>query len=114
MSVTEPRLKTEIWIKAAVRRATVENIAVAVVRRGDPDGGAVLVKLNRLAQGCSVLAETRDAGGARAWLRATGHAPVAEDVADAYITRSRKIDPDLWVIEIEDRDGRLPFDAKMI
>jgi GMP synthase (glutamine-hydrolysing) len=112
--MTEPRLKTEIWVKACVRRASVEGIALAVVKRGDPDGGAVLVKLNRHADGCMVLTETRDGAGARAWLKGTGAVPVTEADADAYITRNRKIDPDLWVIEIEDRLGRLPFDARIL
>lgn len=112
--MTEPRLKTEIWVKACVRRASVENIALAVVKRGDPDGGAVLVKLNRHAEGCVVYAETRTANGARAWHKGTGAAPVPEAEADAYIARNRRIDPDLWVIEIEDRQGRLPFDATFL
>lgn len=109
--MTEPRLKTEIWVKACVRRASVENIALAVVKRGDPDGGAVLVKLNRHAEGCVVFTETRDVNGARAWHKGTGAVPVPETEADAYIARNRRIDPDLWVIEVEDRQGRLPFDA---
>jgi hypothetical protein len=112
--MTEPRLKTEIWVKACIRRADVEGIAMAVVRRGDGDGGAVLVKLNRLDGTCTVLAETRDMAGARAWVRGTGAEPVAEAEADAYIARSRRIDPDIWVLEIEDRQGRLPFEAKIL
>lgn len=112
--MTEPRLKTGIWIKACVRQGDIDGIAVAIVKRGDPDGGAVLVKLNRFEHGCTVFAETRDAAGARAWIRGTGPEAVDEAVADAYIARNRKIDPDLWVIEVEDREGRLPFEAKIV
>ena len=112
--MTEARLKTGLWVQACVRRGDLEGIAVTVVRKGDPDGGAVLVKLNQRELGCTVLAETRDPGGARAWIRGTGAAPVAEDAADAYIARNRQRDPDLWVIEVEDRAGRLPFEAQII
>lgn len=112
--MTEPRLKTEIWVKACIRRAGVDGIAMAVVRRGDSDGGAVLVKLNRLDGNCTVFAETRDVAGARARIRGTGTQPVPETEADAYIARSRRVDPDIWVLEIEDRQGRLPFDAKIL
>ncbi|MFO0998201.1 MAG: DUF1491 family protein [Alphaproteobacteria bacterium] len=112
--MTEPRLKTAIWVKACVRQGDVDGISVTVVKKGDPDGGAVLVKLNRFEQGCTVLAETRDVAGGRAWIRGTGATAVEEAVADAYIARNRKIDPDLWVIEIEDREGRLPFEAKIM
>ncbi len=110
----EPRLMTEIWVQACVRRANAQGIAVTVVHKGDPARGSVLVKLMAFEKGCVVLAETRDPAGARAWLRGTGAEPVEEAVADAYIARNRKYDPDLWVIEIEDRTGRLPFDEKVL
>ena len=112
--MSEARLKTGIWVQACVRRGDSAGITVTVVRKGDPDGGAVLVKLNQRELGCTVLAETRDPGGARAWIRGTGATPVAEDVADAYIARNRQRDPDLWVVEVEDRAGRLPFEATII
>ena len=112
--MSEARLKTAIWVQACVRRGDLDGIAVTVVRKGDPDGGAVLVKVNRRDAGCTVLAETRDPAGARAWIRGTGAAAVAEADADAYIARSRARDPDLWVIEIDDRAGRLPFEATII
>lgn len=112
--MSEARLKTELWVQACVRRGNIDGIAVMVVHKGDPTGGSVLVKLNRFEHGCTVLAETRDAAGARAWIRGTGPEPVEESVADAYIARNRQYDPDLWVVEIEDRAGRLPFEARII
>jgi GMP synthase (glutamine-hydrolysing) len=112
--MSEARLKTEYWVQACVRRAGIDGIAVMVLHKGDPTRGSVLVKLNRLEYGCVVYAETRDAGGAHAWLRGTGPEPVAEPVADAYIARNRQYDPDLWVIEVEDRAGRLPFDGTIL
>jgi hypothetical protein len=53
-----------------------------------------------------VLSPSNGGDGTRIWLRATGAAPVAEADADGYIARQVKRDPDLWVIEIEDRHGR--------
>ena len=112
--MTEARLKTRLVVQAAVRLCSVRAIPVAVTRRGDEDAGTILVKLNQLDLGCTVLAETRDADGARAWLRATGAAPVAEETADAYIARQAKRDPDLWVIEIEDRAGQSAFQGRIL
>ena len=113
-AVPEPRLKTRLVVQAAVRLCGLRAIPVAVTRRGDDDAGAILVKLNQLEQGCTVLAQTRTAQGARAWLRATGETPVAEDAADAYIARQVKRDPDLWVVEIEDRAARSPFEGPIL
>ena len=110
----EPRLKTELWIKALVRRCDIAAIAVAVVARGDNDSGAVLIKFNARDEGCSVLAQTRSSEGELIWMRATGPVPVAESDADAYIARQRRYDPDLWVIEIECASASTVLDGHIV
>ncbi len=102
----QPRLTAEFWVKAHIRRCMASNIPAVVVRRGDETAGAVIVKLNRFEAGCTVYSPTTGLDGNRVWLRATGEAPVQEAEADAYIARQATRDPDLWVLEIEDRDGR--------
>jgi hypothetical protein len=97
----EARLKTSIQVMALVRRCDMKAIGVAVTARGDPDAGAMLVKLCGRERSATVLAQTRRPDGTLGWLRATGAAPVAESDADAYIARQRQRDPDLWVVEIE-------------
>jgi len=110
----EPRLKTSIIVAAALRVSTQRVIPMVVARRGDPDAGTILVKLNQLELGCTVLAQTRTPAGELAWLKATGAEPVNEETADAYIARQVKRDPDLWVIEIEDRAGRPIFEGRIL
>ena len=110
----DPRLKTKTWVQAGIRRGDVEGVTVVVVRSGDPDAGSVLVKLNRFEIGCVVFSQTYDNDGRRAWIAATGNDPVDENAADAYVTRTIEFDPDLWVLEVEDRDGRLPFDINLL
>ncbi len=107
--MSEPRLKAKLWVHAAIRRCSILAIPVFVVAKGDEDAGAVLIKLNRGSAGCEVFTQVRDGAGEAAWMRATGSDPVAEDKADAYIRRSRDIDSDLWVLEVEDQEGRVPF-----
>lgn len=108
------RLPTDLWVRAHLRRCFATGIAAYVVRRGDQHGGTVLLKLNRLDQGCDVLSQTRDLDGRLGWMPAFATGPVSESEADAYIARAVQRDPDLWVLEIEDRDGRHPFEGPIL
>jgi hypothetical protein len=110
----EERLPTEIWVMAHVRRSIVENITMTVVRKGEPKYGTLLLKVNRLDGRCRVLTQARDLDGRLGWLAAFKGAEVPETEADAYIARSVDRDPDLWVIEIEDREGRQVFEGKLL
>lgn len=107
--MSEPKLRARLWVQAVLRRCAVEGVTAVVAAKGDEDGGAILVKLNRGAEGCEVFGQTRDAQGRMAWMRTTGPAPVPEERAEAAIARARDVDRDLWVIEVEDRAGRVPF-----
>src|SRR3546814_4151316 len=85
-----------------------------VVHRGEKNSGMLILKINQLAAGVRVISQTRDMEGAIAWMPALGGGLVAETEADAYIERALKRDPDVWVVEIEDRDGRHPFEGKVL
>jgi hypothetical protein len=110
----EARLKSDIQIKALIRRCDLAAIGVTVTARGDPDAGVILIKLYDRATGAAVLTQIRRADGTLAWLRATGAAAVAEADADAYIARQRQRDPDVWVVEIETAAPETVLDAAII
>ena len=110
----QARLKTALWVQALIRRCDLAAVAVAVVARGDGDSGAVLLKFNACAEGCSVLSQARNPEGELVWMRATGADPVAEAEADSYIARQRGRDPDLWVVEIESGAPGEVLDASII
>jgi hypothetical protein len=99
------RLSTDIWIGALIRRAELEGAYATVIRKGDAKGGAVLVKaLDRRAGLAQLYAEAIRGDGERVWM-----SPVAstdEAALDAYIDRALRFDPDIWVVEIDDRSGR--------
>lgn len=112
--MSEARLKTHLQIGAAVRLGSRLAIPVTVARRGEADAGAILIKLNQGAGRVSVLTQFRDFDGRLSWLRATGPQPVEEAICDAYIEKAVKRDPDLWVVEVEDREGRHLFEGAII
>lgn len=106
-------IKAGLWVAASLRQGDLVGKPGVLVRRGDPDAGGVLVKLYG-RWGCVVLSQFRDQSGDLAWLRGTGIVPVSEEVAEAYIARQIKVDPDLWVLEFEASDEKPPFEAKII
>lgn len=98
-------LSTDVWAGALIRRAELAGAFAAVIRKGDARAGAVLVKVLDRADGTARLyAEAVRADGERVWMQ-----PVraqAEAEIDAYLDRAARVDPDLWVVEIDDRQGR--------
>lgn len=107
-------LTTGLWVSAQVRLCDRAFIPATVVRRGDPDAGTVLLKLNRFDAGVTVYTQTSSFDDEPAWSRGTGANPVPEAEADAYIARQVARDPDLWVLEIEDRKGAYKIDGKVV
>lgn len=107
-------ISTSIWVSAQVRICDRAFIPAAVVRRGDPDAGTVLLKLNRFEHGVTVFTQTSSSGDDPTWTRGTGPLPVSEPEADAYIERQMKYDPDVWVLEIEDRKGQYQMVGKVV
>ena len=100
------QLKTDIWVKALIRRCEIHGAVAMVVHKGDETAGAALVKVNRLDGRAMLFDATRDLEGERLWIRPLGETFVQEEDVDAHIRRARERDPDLWVVEIEDRAGR--------
>ncbi len=99
------RLKAGVWVQARVRQCDLDGVPAVIVKRGDPDAGAILIKLNRMEAGCIVYSQFRDMDGATSWVAATGDQPVEEPAADDYIERQAGRDRDIWVLEIEDPRG---------
>lgn len=100
-------LKTDFWASALIRRAQIAGAFAAVVKKGDADAGAVLVKVATLDRRARLYAPARNGEGERIWLDlSAGTLGDDEAEVDAAIRRRTEKDPDLWVIEVEDRRGR--------
>lgn len=103
------RLKTAIWVSAYMRRCHVEGAYAVMRRRGAEEAGAVFVKLDRL-DGTGALfwpaaQSLMDAdGGERVFERLAG----VDDPAaiETRLVKEIRFDPDLWIVEVEDRRGR--------
>ncbi len=98
------RLTAELWVQAYLTRLRLADIPAFVVARGDDTAGAVLVKLNTLDGQARAFQRSVDIfTGDRIWVTL---AEGPDDDVEAAIAKQRSFDPDLWVIEVEDRAGR--------
>jgi hypothetical protein len=115
------RLKSGIWVAAYVRRCHIEGAFAAVRRRGADEAGAVFLKINRL-DGTGILYgpapqasfnEVQSAG--RIFTVILGRdAPVPEAGIEARLVREIGFDPDIWIVEVEDRAGRHFLDDAVV
>jgi hypothetical protein len=104
------RLKSEIWVKAYIRRCRIEGADAVLVRRGDADAGAIYIKVSRL-DGTALLfgpapAGLEEAREERRWQPCLRQQPAPEAEADAYLARQTGFDADIWIVTVEDRAGR--------
>jgi hypothetical protein len=102
-------VKSAIWVQAHLRRCNGLGLAAMLIKRGAEEAGSIYVKVNRL-DGSVVLfgpapGPSHDERGERRWTSVVGTSAVIESEADAYLRRLTAIDPDIWIIEIEDRSG---------
>jgi hypothetical protein len=111
------RLKSGIWISAYLRRVQVEGAFAVVRRRGAEEAGAVFIKVARLDGTAEVFGPAPQSAfdearpSDRAFVRSLKAQPATEVDAEAYLARQIKYDPDLWIVEVEDRAGRHFLDA---
>ena len=98
------RLTADIWTSAYLARLRQQEIPAFVVQKGDLTAGAVLIKLNTLDGNACCYQRSFDLmTGERAWVVLSEG---AEADVDSAIAKQRSFDPDLWVIEVEDKNGR--------
>ena len=104
------RLTARFWVDAWLARLRAAGLSGYVLSHGDDTSGAVLVKCARLD------------GTAIVWTRRfnlmTGHSEWAvlsdgpEAEVDALLSREGSRDPDLWIVEVENRKGDALLDGQ--
>ena len=102
------RLRSDFWVSAYIRRCGVEGVEAVLRKRGAAEAGALFVKVDRLDGTASLYGPAPqvflDDSGERlfsAVLVNTTPLDVEERVA-----RELQFDPDLGLVEVDDRAGR--------
>ena len=106
------RLKSGLWVAAYLRRCSIAGAFPVVRRRGAEEAGAVFIRISRVDGSSdlfgpapqSAFDDARPAD--RAFSACFAAQPVADAEVESYLAREIKFDPDVWIVEVEDRAGR--------
>jgi hypothetical protein len=108
-----PRLKAGIFVRALIRRAQAQGASAFVVRKGAEEAGAVILTVSRLDGTSLLLNQARNGKGELVWARPLGDWS-EEAKARSWLDKQIRFDPDLWIVEIEDREGRAFVDEPVV
>jgi hypothetical protein len=111
------RLRSDIWVAAYLRTRLAEGVAAVLRRRGAAEAGAIFVKVDRLdgraaLYGPAPQSAVQELGPGVERLFARVHQAQWIDPveADRRLDREIAFDPDLWIVEIEDKEGNPRLD----
>lgn len=105
----EPRLTSDFWVAAYLARLRLNDIPVFLAAKGDPTAGAVIVKLNTLDGRARAFHRSYDMDFNRVWVELIAG---DDEAVEAELRNQRASDPDLWIVEVEDRAGRHLLDEE--
>jgi hypothetical protein len=112
------RLRADIWVAAYIRRCEIDGVFAVLRRRGAAEAGAIFIKLDRLDGRAALyapapqseLAEMAEQGIERLWRRAHKDDWVEPAQVESRLQNEIRFDPDLWIIDVEDRAGLARLD----
>jgi len=113
VDLPSPRLKAGIFVRATIRRVQVAGASAFVVRSGAEEAGSIILKVAKLDGTVLVLNQARNAKGELVWAQPLG-GWTGEARAGEWCDKQVKFDPDLWIVEIEDREGRAFVDEPIV
>jgi hypothetical protein len=105
------RLKTNIWVGAYLRRCQVAGAFSAVRRRGAEEAGAVFVKVATLDGNAMLYVPAPqtvydDSRPIDRFFVPVTKEPLPEAAVEERLTKEIRFDPDAWIVETEDKQGR--------
>ena len=100
---TYDRLTSSFWVQAYIKKLNLLGVPAFVVSHGDDTAGAIIVKVNKL-NGDAVLFERSFSldKNLNQWSKFESG---DEKELDELLSRQLSRDRDLWIVEIESREG---------
>ena len=103
-----PRITSEFWVSAYKKVLEAQAIPLFIIKKGNAAAGAIIVRISDLQGRSKIFGQSFDMEGDRRWVElAAGKDAEMETV----ILRQKKVDSDLWILEVETRHGNHYLDA---
>jgi len=103
--MTEPRLASGILVSALIRQVEGRGGNGMVLFKGDAIAGGVLVTIADRGRPVRLLERVHDFDGRQKWQPVGPQDIENTEEFSNYLARRRRIDPDIWVIELDIADG---------
>lgn len=104
------RVTSSLWVSALIRRAEAAGAFAMVLHRGAAEAGAIFIVVNNMSDRIALYGPapqtdySMDGPSERQFECVLDEA--SDDDLKQKIAREKSFDPDIWVVEIEDRQGR--------
>lgn len=102
------RLRSDFWVSAYLRRCGVEGVEAALRKRGSAEAGSIFVKVDHLDGTASLYGPAP-----QSFVEDSGErlfSPILEGVTpldvEERMAKEQRFDSDLWLVEVDDRQGR--------
>ena len=107
-------LKSEILINAGIRAAERNCTNAYVTKRGDTEAGAIFVKIDTLNGYAKLFTRNLkydliNENDVVEFVNLYPEKKIKNVDIDKRISKEMEIDSDCWIVEIEDKEGRNPF-----
>lgn len=105
------RLTSDFFVSAYIRRCGVEGVFATLRRRGGAEAGAIFIVIDRLdgtatLYGPAPQSSYEDRPADRAFARLHKADVIPQEEIEKRLGREIDFDPDCWIVEVEDRQGR--------
>ena len=105
--MTPPRIQSKLWVEALLARVYQGGAAAFVSQTGEEERGDILIKIAKMDGTAKVLTKSIGISGDSLFIDVTSRLQANDERSvDTYIKRAKERDCDLWVVEIEDKEGR--------
>lgn len=97
----DARLPAHLEVAALIRRVQAEGGFAAVLGKGEPEAGTILVVITENGVNSRVYERMPQLDGSRKWSCSKSQDPENKAIFDEYLERRKRQDPDLWIVELD-------------